>query len=82
MDIQICIGSSCHLRGSQEVIQKLEKLCEENDVEVQIELEGSFCMGVCSKGVSVRVNKEDIYHVIPEDVEEFFNLEIKGRAIR
>ncbi|MDD3140747.1 MAG: (2Fe-2S) ferredoxin domain-containing protein [Lachnospiraceae bacterium] len=79
MEIQICIGSSCHLRGSQEVIRKLEELCKKNEVEATIELGGSFCMGACSKGVSICINREAIYHVKPEDVNDFFNEEILGR---
>lgn len=72
MKVQVCIGSSCHLRGSQEVIKIFTKLIEECPRKVQIELCGSFCIGVCSKGVSVRI-EENIYHVTPEDAEDFYH---------
>lgn len=50
MEITICIGSSCHLRGSREIIGKLEKLVKENSLQDKVELKGSFCMGQCQKG--------------------------------
>lgn len=71
MKVQICIGSSCHVRGSQQVIETLMKLTKEHEKKVEIELSGSFCMGACSRGVSIRI-AEQIYHVKPEDAEDFF----------
>ena len=51
MTITICIGSSCHLKGSRTIIQKLEELITERQLNDKIELNGSFCMGECSNGV-------------------------------
>ena len=47
MVITICIGSSCHLKGSRSIIQGLEKKIRENELCSQIELNGSFCTGEC-----------------------------------
>ena len=47
MTITICIGSSCHLKGSRTIIQKLEELIRERQLNEKIELNGSFCMGEC-----------------------------------
>ena len=44
MTITICIGSSCHLKGSRTIIQKLEELITERQLNDKIELNGSFCM--------------------------------------
>ena len=71
MRVWICIGSSCHVRGSKEVIETLTGLVKEKHVKAELELAGSFCMGACSKGVSVRIG-ERIYHVRPEDAKDFF----------
>ncbi|MGO5051141.1 (2Fe-2S) ferredoxin domain-containing protein [Lachnospiraceae bacterium LCP25S3_G4] len=79
MKIQICIGSACHLRGSQEVIQKMYELCKQYNVEADVELGGSFCMGACSGGVSMRIDGGEIYHIKPEHVEVFFVEEVMGR---
>lgn len=72
MKIQICIGSSCHLRGSEELVKRFQELAREYGIAPEIELAGSFCMGACSKGVSVRIANDGIYHVKPEDAGDFF----------
>lgn len=77
MEITICIGSSCHLRGSREIIGKLEKLVKENSLEDKVELKGSFCMGQCQKGVCVTVDGT-LYSLTPEKTEEFFNSYVLG----
>lgn len=77
MEITICIGSSCHLRGSREIIGKLEKLVKENSLNDKVELKGSFCMGQCQKGVCVTVDGT-LYSLTPETTEEFFNSYVLG----
>ena len=74
----ICIGSACHLKGSREVIQKLQKLVSENHLDSEVDLNGDFCSGNCRKGVCVTVDGE-LYSVKPETTEEFFQKEILGR---
>ena len=49
MIVTICIGSSCHLKGSRDVIQELEKLINEHGLKDKVELNGSFCMGECAR---------------------------------
>lgn len=79
MEITICIGSSCHLKGSRDVIKIFERLIALHRFEEKITLKGSFCMGECSKnGVCIRVDEER-FHVSPLEVESFFNSEIKKR---
>ena len=75
MKVTICIGSACHLKGSREIISKLQKLVDENGLS---DLNGAFCSGNCDHGVCVTVEGE-LYSLKPEDTEEFFENEIKGR---
>lgn len=71
--VQICIGTACHLRGSQEVIKKMEALVKEHHLEQDVILAGCFCAGECSKkGVTVMIDKKDYYKVTPDTVEDFF----------
>lgn len=56
MEVEICVGSSCHLKGSYEVVKVLEHYIEENDLKEDIRLQGSFCLGHCTEGVSVRMD--------------------------
>lgn len=78
MLVTICIGSSCHLKGSRDIISILERLISLHGVSDQVELTGSFCMGECAKGVCVKVDDE-LYSVTPADTEKFFNEQILGR---
>lgn len=75
MEIMVCIGSSCHLKGSREIVQKLEKLVKEHKLENQVELSGSFCMGACVQGVCVKVD-EKLCSLTPEKTEQFFQEEV------
>lgn len=78
MRVSICIGSACHLKGSREVIQKLQGLVAANGLEHKVDLNGDFCSGNCVKGVCVTVDGE-LFTVKPETAEEFFHKEIMSR---
>ena len=72
MKITVCIGSSCHIKGSRSVVEQLQYLIAQNNLGDKVELGGTFCMGKCQQGVCVTVN-EEFFSVSPEGVEEFFN---------
>ena len=77
--ITVCIGSSCHIKGSRQVVEKLQNLIAENNVGDKVDLGGTFCMGKCQQGVCVSVN--DTFHsVSPESVDEFFAKEVLARV--
>lgn len=71
-DIIICIGSSCHLRGSRDVVTILEKLVAANSLKDRLNLRGSFCMGECQNGVCVQFQGKK-YALTPSTTEAFFN---------
>lgn len=73
--IVVCIGSSCHLKGSRQIIERICELIKEHNLEEMIELSGMFCMGNCQKGVSVKVNDE-LFSVSPDLVDDFFEQKI------
>lgn len=75
MKITVCIGSSCHLKGSRQVVSELQRLIAQNSLNNQVEVAGTFCMGKCQLGVCVTVD-EQFHSVTPETVEEFFNKEV------
>ena len=56
MKITICVGSSCHVKGSHEVVARLEELLNEHQLKDQVELTGTFCIGRCQEGVCVMVD--------------------------
>jgi NADH:ubiquinone oxidoreductase subunit E len=72
MTIEICIGSSCHLKGSYNVIQTLQHLLEERNLYDRVTLKSAFCMRQCEKDVAISVDGK-IYSVKPENTVEFFD---------
>ncbi len=78
MKITVCIGSACHLKGSEQIVDQLQQLIASNKVEEKVELAGAFCMGRCKNGVSVSVDGE-IHSVTPETTEAFFNEEVLAK---
>ena len=56
--ITVCVGSSCYLRGSYEIIKTLKELIKSSDFRNKVLLKGSFCMENCTEGVSVKIDEE------------------------
>ncbi len=79
MKVTVCIGSSCHIKGSRQVVGELQRLIKENELDGTVELGGVFCMGRCQQGVSVSIDG-DFYSVSPETAVSFFENEILKRA--
>ena len=77
--VQVCVGSSCHLKGSRQVVEKLQALIAENNVGDKVELGGTFCLGNCQQGVCVEID-ETFHSVAPETVGDFFANEILAKV--
>ena len=73
MIIQICVGSSCHIKGSPEIVELLQKAVAEHHLENEVTLAGSFCIGKCNRvGVTVQVDDEVYTGVTKDGFKEFF----------
>lgn len=79
MKVTVCIGSSCHIKGSRLVVESLQELIEREGLGDRVELGGTFCMGRCQEGVCVMVDSE-FHSVSPDGVEEFFEREVKAKV--
>ena len=78
--VHVCIGSSCHVKGAYDVIKGLQSLIEEKNLKDVVELRGAFCIGQCTKAVSVRIeNEEEVYSVHSDNLKEFFNEQVMKR---
>ena len=72
--IQICIGSSCHLKGAPEIVRLLQKYIKDNSCEDRIALTGTLCAGRCNRdGVTVTVGDDVYTGVTPEGFDAFWN---------
>lgn len=78
MIVTVCIGSSCHLKGSRAVVTELQRLIGENNLNDKVELKATFCMNNCEQGVCVTVDGV-LFSVSPDTVEDFFKDEILGK---
>lgn len=78
MKITVCIGSSCHVKGSRLVVEQLRALIAANGLEDRVELAGTFCLGQCRDGVCVMV-EDTVYSVTPDTVEDFFATAVQAK---
>ena len=70
---QICVGSSCHIKGSPEIVELLQNAVEEYGLKDEITLAGSFCIGKCNRvGVTVQVDDDIHTGITKENFKEFF----------
>ena len=72
MVLKVCVGSSCHLKGSYEVIEKLEEVIKKYNVKRLVELQAVFCLGRCSEGVTVKADEEFLLNIdeLPENEQK------------
>ena len=75
MKITVCIGSSCHLKGSRQVVEQLQYLIAQHNLKDKIDLGGTFCMGNCQNGVSVTLD-DKLYALSPDTTKDFFEKEV------
>ena len=73
MIIQICVGSSCHIKGSADIVELLQKAVADNNLNDEITLAGSFCTGKCNRtGVTVQIDDDIHTGITKENFKEFF----------
>lgn len=78
--LNVCIGSACHLKGSYNVINKFQDIIKDKGLEDEVVVKAAFCLGECTKAVSVKIDDgETIYSVNEKTAEEFFNRHVLGR---
>jgi len=83
MRITVCIGSSCHVKGSRQVVRSLQQLIADNNLADKVELGGTFCLSNCQKGVCVTIEtltSEEFFSVTPETVEAFFQENVLAKV--
>ncbi len=77
MHIQICIGSSCHIKGSADIVDLLTKAVSEHQLENEVTLSGSFCIGKCNRfGVTVQVDDTVHTGINRDNFNEFLDAHV------
>lgn len=80
MIVQICVGSSCHLKGSPEIVELMQEAITKHNLENEITLAGSFCIGKCNRvGVTIQVDDKVHCGVTKENFSDFFRENILSK---
>lgn len=78
IEITVCVGSSCHVRGSYLLIKLFSSLLEDLNLKDKVELKGSFCMERCKEGMNLKIN-DDFYSIeSPEEAKKLFDEKVLG----
>lgn len=80
MEIKVCVGSSCHLRGSYDIINCMKEAIDKNGLSDQVELKAAFCLGKCTNGVSVQFDDEIVTGVSMENFEQVFQKHVLNKG--
>ena len=81
VEVRVCVGTSCHLNGSYNVVQDIQQLIEQHSLHEQLNFEAIFCMKQCrAKGVSIKVDNDE-FRIEPNQVKEFFEEKIMSRMM-
>ncbi|MGP3778392.1 (2Fe-2S) ferredoxin domain-containing protein [Halanaerobium saccharolyticum] len=70
-EIIICVGSSCHLKGSEKIIEIFKEEIKKNQLK-DVKISGSFCQGNCTEGVNIEINDQKIAAVTEENARKIF----------
>ena len=83
MIVQVCVGSSCHIKGSPEIVALLQQAVEEYHLEDKVTLVGSFCIGKCNRvGVTIQVDDEIHVGITKDNFKEFLKENILDKLER
>lgn len=80
--VQVCVGSSCHMKGSYQVVKTFESLIKQHELEDFVKLKASFCMGHCLNGIATMVNDKPVNNVGFSNAEQIFYDEIYPLAMK
>lgn len=74
MTILVCVGSSCHLKGSYDIINLMKDRIAKNNLGEKVTLKATFCLGNCGvAGVSIKVDDQIITGVTKDNFDTIFD---------
>ena len=80
VNVEICIGSACYVKGSSQVVNELNALIKEKGWEYKIAVKGSFCMKACQNhiGLGIRINGRQLEQVTAQNAREVLDRELSA----
>jgi NADH:ubiquinone oxidoreductase subunit E len=79
IELSVCVGSACHIKGSYNIINIFQQVIEEHNLSDKVELKAIFCLGHCTTGVSVKIDDSEVYSVLGTTAKKFFKTEVMSR---
>ena len=77
--IYVCVGSSCHLKGSHTIVKLMKKAIANHNLADKVELKATFCLGHCTDGPSVKVGDE-VFGMTEETFDKLFAEKVLSRV--
>jgi len=81
LEVSVCVGTGCFLRGSYDVLQTFTRLIARQELAGKVRLRATFCLERCDSGVSVKIGDEVIIGITPANAERVFQERIATRAL-
>lgn len=79
--VKVCVGSSCYIKGAPEIVKLLEDKVQENRLDGEVVLVGSFCAGRCNRiGVTITVDDDIFTCITKENFEKFWTDNVMSRV--
>lgn len=80
LDLYVCVGSACHLKGSYAIINRLQSLIGASPYADRLNLMAVLCLGRCGGDVSIRIGEDDYFSIKPEETDFWFEHEVLPRV--
>jgi NADH-quinone oxidoreductase subunit G len=80
VDVSVCLGTSCFLRGSEKLLRGLMRHAEENGLDKVVDIRGHFCFEQCDNGPSVTVDGQHVEQCTLEWARELLDQRVAGLA--
>ena len=77
LEIGVCVGTSCYLRGAQSLLYSLMRHVEDYGIKDAIDLKATFCFEKCDKGPTLRIGEEVIHGATFETARDQINQKLK-----
>ena len=75
--VTVCVGSSCHVRGSRAVLKRFAEIIDAENLEDEVALVGSFCMERCGEGMNWKFNDEEVTSADVEEAEQTLRVKLE-----
>ena len=75
--VDVCVGTSCYLRGSQKMLEDVMNVIRDRRLEDQVEVRATFCFEKCQDGPTVRVGQTVLNQCTVEMVSDELMKQIK-----